>query len=274
VQSLYTKMTYSFLTKLINTSLNSEIESIHDMGVTIDQVEKIASLTHGDLYKLSRIYQLIDIHIDIDLLDKSISLAKEGIRHSSDVQDMDITHKLLRSLSTFAADDAESANLTKKLDIPAKKVRELAVMNLQDTLAIARTGLVWYEITANEIKLPMALEYILESQREAEAINQLIVKDASWPMVHALTGMGKAAFQEMRRNLNAPKTLGGPPRRLTDHEEILAWNAWKSCTGKYPLDRCLEVSKTLNDIALRHLWPTLSEWMKNEETQEKQSVAW
>ncbi|WP_292398586.1 MULTISPECIES: STY4526/YPO1902 family pathogenicity island replication protein [unclassified Methylophaga] len=273
MQSLYTNMTYSFLTKLINTSLNADIESIHDMGVTVEQVEMISSLPHGDLYKLSRIYQLIDIHVDVTLLDKAISLAKNGIRNIGDVQDMDITHKLLRTLSTLSADETEIDNLTQKFEIPLRNVRELAAMTLQDTLAIARTGIVWYEITANEIKLPMALEYIIESQREAEAIKQLIVKDASWPMVHALTGMGKAAFQEMRKSLNAPKTMGGPPRRLSDDEEVLVWNAWNTSTGKYPLERCLEVSKTLNDIALRHLWPTLSAWLENESNPKVKSIA-
>jgi hypothetical protein len=264
VQSLYTNMTYSFLTKLINTSLNADVESLSESGVTIKQVEILASLQHSDLFKLSKIYQLIDIYVDVPLLDKAISLAKNGVRSYGDVENMDITHKFLSQLSTLSADEHERLTLTSKFDLPPEKVKQLAAMNLHDTLAISRTGIVWYEITANEHKLPMALEFILETKRETEAINQLIIKDASWPMFLALTGMQRSVFQEMRKTLNAPKTLGGPPRRLTDMEEVVAWNAWKESAGKNPLERCLAVSQMLNDIALRHIWPTLSEWMDKE----------
>lgn len=264
MQSLYTDMTYSFLTKLVHMSTNADIESISEMGVSAEQADIITALPHSDLRKLSRIYQLIDIDVDVELLDKAISLARDGVRQHVDIPDMDVTHKLLSNIASLAADEHESSSLAYKFNLSQRKVQEIAKLNLLDTLAIARTGIVWYEIIANEIKLPMALEFIAESHREAHSINQLVIGDASFPMVQALTGMGKAAFQEMRKSLNAPKTLGGPPRRLSDDEQVLAWHVWNQTKDQYTIERCLSVSKTLNNIALRHLWPTLSGWIDKE----------
>jgi len=272
VQSLYTDMTYSFLVKLMDASLISDKERITELGFTPVQVNVISNLPHSDLYKLSRIYKLLDISINEIYLTKAINQAKENVRCRSDIENMDITHKLLRNLSTLSAHETESKSLSELFNLSNKIISQLASMTIQDTLAIARTGIVFYEISANEFKLAMALEYIQESRREEEAINHLIVKDASWPMVHALTGMSRALFQEMRKSLNAPKTLGGPPRRLTEEEEIIAWNSWVKTANKTPLERCITVSQTLNDIALRHLWPTLSEWLKNESESVKSSV--
>lgn len=272
MQSLYTDMTYSFLVKLMDTSLISDKERITELGFTTVQVNIISNLPHSDLYKLSRIYKLLDISINEIFLTKAINQAKENVRCRSDIENMDVTHKLLRNLSTLSAHETESKSLSQLFNLSNKIISQLASMTIQDTLAIARTGIVFYDITANEVKLAMALEYIQEARREEEAISHLIVNDASWPMVNALTGMSRALFQEMRKSLNAPKTLGGPPRRLTEEEEILAWNSWASTAEKTPLERCIAVSQTLNTIALRHLWPTLSEWMKQENASEKDSV--
>ena len=272
MQSLYTDMTYSFLVKLMDTSLISDKERITELGFTPSQVKTISGLPHSDLFKLSRIYNLVDISIDEILLEKAINQGKQGIRIHGDIQNIDITHKLLRNLSTLAAHETESKTLNQLFKISNKTITQLSKMSIQNTLAIARTGIVFYDITANEIKLAMALEFIQESRREEEAINQLIVKDASWPMVHTLTGMSRALFQEMRKSLNAPKTLGGPPRRLTEEEEIIAWNSWIDATGKSPLERCIVVSQRLNSIGLRHLWPTLSEWLKKESDEKYKSL--
>ncbi|WP_330109787.1 STY4526/YPO1902 family pathogenicity island replication protein [Methylophaga thalassica] len=272
MQSLYTDMTYSFLIKLMDASLIVDKERITELGLTTDQVKVITALPHSDLYKLSRIYRLIDISVNELALTKAISLAKDNVRCRNDIENMDVTHKLLRNLSTLSAHETESKSLSQLFNLSNKIISQLASMTIQDTLAIARTGIVFYDITANEVKLAMALEYIQEARREEEAISHLIVNDASWPMVNALTGMSRALFQEMRKSLNAPKTLGGPPRRLTEEEEILAWNSWASTAEKTPLERCIAVSQTLNTIALRHLWPTLSEWMKEENASERNSV--
>ena len=85
-------------------------------------------------------------------------------------------------------------------------------------------------------------------------------------------GVEKGLIQGMGKVIKGTKTSGWSPRRLTEEEEIIAWNSWASTAEKTPLERCIAVSQTLNTIALRHLWPTLSEWMKQENASEKDSV--
>ena len=84
MQSLYTDMTYSFLIKLMDASLIVDKERITELGLTTDQVEVITALPHSDLYKLSRIYRLIDISVNELALTKAISLAKDNIRCRND----------------------------------------------------------------------------------------------------------------------------------------------------------------------------------------------
>ena len=88
MQSLYTDMTYSFLVKLMDASLISDKERITELGFTPVQVNVISNLPHSDLYKLSRIYKLLDISINEIFLTKAINQAKENVRCRSDIENI------------------------------------------------------------------------------------------------------------------------------------------------------------------------------------------
>lgn len=273
MQSLYVEMSYNFFTKVVDASLSMDIEHIARMGVSPEQASTLTSLSHSDVIKLSRIYQLIDIEVDERLLQLAMKKASAGEMTYGDIADKDMTIKLLSCLSTAASDDADSNQLKSTLNISSETVQQLSRLNVVDTLTISRTGIIWYSITAKETKLAMALEFIEAENRERASLDELIKQDASWPMVNALTGMSRSVFQQMRKTLNAPKSLGGPPRRLTEEEEIKAWNVWKESAGKNDVERCLAVSKLLNDMALRNIWPTISEWLEMESVKRKTNTS-
>ena len=264
MKSLYATMTYSFLTKLTNASSNVDIEELTDMGISPEQADRISRLPHAYLQKLCSSHNIIEISIDEELLSKALERGSKCERHIGDVPDMGITNTLLSSLATHASDPEEYRFLFQTLNLSPKFIPILATYSLNDILAVCRTGIVWYEITANSLKLDMALSLVEEAQLETELLRTLIQRDASFPMINALTGMGKAVFQDMRKAMGVPITKGGPPRRLTDEEHEALYYAWNDTEGESLPKRCLSVSKAIDDIALRHIWPYLSQMIRNE----------
>jgi len=274
VKSLYETMTYSFLTKLTNASNNVDIEQLTDMGLSPEQADRISRLPHAYLLKLCSFQNIIDITIDEELLSIAIERGSKQQRRFGDIPDMNITNTLLSNLATHASDPDEYRFLFQNLNLSPKFIPILASYSLLDILAVVKTGIIWYEITANSLKLEMALSQVEEAQLETELLRTLIKRDASFPMINALTGMGKAVFIDMRKAMGVPVTKGGPPRRLTDEEHEVLYYAWNETEGEPLPKRCLAVSKAIDNIPLRHIWPYLSKMIKNEIPQFERVTTW
>lgn len=265
MQDLYTKLAYRFLSHLTYTVSATDREEIARLGVTAAQANQIASLSLVELNTLSGMSDLVIIEIDEDLLKLAIEQSKQGVGAWTEEINLDVSLELLNALSALSSDEAHISKVEKKFGLSRTIVLELSKTTLIESIAISRTGIVWFDITANQEQLHRGLNYITSERAHQEKIHSLIRLDASWPCVRALTGMSKRQFQELRKIHQTPKRAGGAPRGLTVAEEHAVWAAWQNSASLEPIDRFLATSREAGEIPLRLLWPVLSRLLGYDE---------
>lgn len=263
MQTLYTNVTFSFLKRLERATLNNDLEQIIDLGVTPEQADTIASFRPVDIFKLSRIYQVVDIQIDEEAFDKAINQANDGSFTLNDNDSAEMSGDLLRALASLSTELETTQRIQKQFNLSDEAIYKLSSLTLSDIANIIRTGIVFYEITANEEKMALALEYVLQQNREEEAVAQLLSADASWPMVSYITGMSKNSFQALRKKMGLPSRLQGAPKQLSEEQSSAVYYAWLDSAQQPFLERCLAVHKA-TDLSLRQLWPRIEELHRME----------
>ena len=263
MQTLYTNVTFSFLKRLEKATLNNDIEQIIQMGVSKDEANTIASFRPVDVFKLSRIYQIIDISIDETALEAAIKQAGEGTRSFTDNESAEIAGDLLRALSSLSTEPESVDRLQKHFSISEPTIYKLSSLTLIEIANIIRTGIVFYEISANEEKLSMAVEYVEQLNKEEATVEKLLSADASWPMVSFITGMSKNTFQAMRKRMDLPSRVAGAPKQLTEEQSSTFYYAWTKSKDKPFIERCLEVHEA-TQLSLRQLWPRIEELHRME----------
>lgn len=269
MQTLYTSITFSFLRKIEQASLENDKELVIGLGLEPEHADRIAAFRAADVFKLSRIYKIVNIDIDEQLLLMAVDKANEGSFIEENIQDAELTGELLRMLSLQSMEVSNQKYLIDEFDISESAIEVIRNLTLFDISKVVKTGIHFYSITADEHKLPMALDFIESHYREEESINKLIEADASFPMVHALTGMQKKAFQIVRKQKGLLQSTGtgGAPKRLDQEQAHIAYEAWCNSEGKPLIERCLAVHKAV-DIGLRHLWPRIEEFRRYEQGEE------
>lgn len=269
MQYLYTSVTFTFLGKIERAALENDKERILSLGLEPEQADRIAALRAGDVFKLSRIFQIINIKLDEDLLLIAFNKAGEGDFVQHDIEDANITNELLRMLSYEAVQSVNHEYISQEFGLSHSTIAQLSKLTLIDIARIVKTGIHFYTVSADEWRLPMALDFIEEQHREEENINKLIEADASYPMVHALTGMQKKPFQTIRKNMGLlqSSSTGGAPKQLDQEQSHIAYKAWQDSEGLPIVDRCLAVHEAVN-VGLRHLWPRIEEFRRHETGEE------
>lgn len=273
MQTLYASVSFSFLRKVEEATLSNDKEAVYNLGLDPEQADQISKMRAADVFKLARIYQLVNIEIDEELLKHSIEQAEQGITVQANIPDAELTGELLRNLSNEAMDSFNHELMTKEFGLSSDMLDTLATLSLSQISSIIKTGTVFYDISADEYRLPMALDFIAEQNREEESLSRLIEADASFPMVNALTGIHKKAFQLMRKKKGLMQTSasGGAPKQLDQEQAHIAYNAWVQSSGKPMIERCLAVHEAVN-VGLRHLWPRIEEFRRYEEGEDVQLV--
>lgn len=269
MQDLYTSVTFCFLRQLEQASLDNDIEAILSLGATQAQADKISALRAADVFKLARVVGIIDIEIDEDLLDVAIKSASSNTPPSDKIANAEMTGELLRSLSRLTSEMENYGPLQKFINISDETISNIADLTLSEINNIVRSGINFYEITANEVKMAMAIDYVIEQTIERDAISNLMRAGASWPMLNELTGMSKNAYSKMRAQLELPGRAGGAPKNISEQQSIEAYELWQKNQNKPIIQRVLDIHKAIG-VELRDLWPTLNDY-RQMETKEKVS---
>lgn len=263
MQDLYTNVTFSFLRQMEQASLDNDIEAILSLGASQAQVDKVSQLRAADVFKLARVIGIIDINVDEELLDIAINRSMDHTPPSPNNPNAEMTGELLRSISRLASELDNYASLQKFIDISDQTISKIADLTLSQINNIVRSGLNFYEITANEVKMDMAIDYVIEQTSERDAISNLMKAGASWPMLNELTGMSKNAYSKMRAQLELPGRAGGAPKSISEKQSIEAYNLWQQNQSKPIIQRVLDIHKAIG-VELRDLWPTINEYRQLE----------
>jgi len=260
VSSIFTDMTYCLFNTVSELARSSDMEKLIELGITLDQANNIATLRP---IQIARMKACIDLKINHELLIEALDSGTESCDDEL-VLHINTAALLLNRLGLISANNDVPIEV-KELNLPANVVYRLSISSAEDFRRAARTGIKFFSLTANEDNLTITLEHLLEEMRHEDVLDQLILADASFSMLNAITGIRKRWFTEQRNRHNMPVSAGGPPTKLSFEDEIVAYQVWTKNAGLPVAERCLEVHKSLGDIALRDSWTSIKNWLIYDE---------
>lgn len=264
LSSIFTDMTYCLFNTVSELARSNDVENLVELGVTQEQANYISMLRP---IQIARMKNCINLNIDHDLLIEALDSDVEADDEELKLH-VNTAALLLNRLGLISANNDVPTEV-KEFDLPPNVIYRLSISSAGDFRRTARTGIKFFTLTANEQNLTMTLEHLIEEMHHEYVIDQLILADASHSMLNALTGIRKRWFTEQRNRHNMPVSAGGPPRKLSFEDEILAYQVWTKSAALPIAERCLEVHKSLGNIALRDSWTSIQKWIDYDNIPER-----
>jgi hypothetical protein len=113
----------------------------------------------------------------------------------------------------------------RQMGISFEDARQLSELSLSDSIRLESFNAPIARVLIAE-HIPKILDYIRLESTKDKLIDELILMEASQPMLMELAGMETREFQHRRRDLGLPKAKAGRPALLNDQEATAVHHAW------------------------------------------------
>jgi len=255
VKSISREMAFCLFNKVCDLAETADIEKLIELGVTPEQANNIAKLKPSHIIRMN---ECVELTIDQDLIVEAIQGNMDTWSKNTGYH-INTSAFLLNKLGLMACEPHPPQDL-QDLNLAPSLIQILADATAMDFKRAAKSGIKFYKLSANESRLELTLSILMEEIKEEAIINKLIIGDASLAMLSAIAGTRKRWFTEQRTRLNVPLSSGGPPAKLNDDDDILAYRVWSDNLDLPLPERFLKVYEALNNIALRDIWASMKTW--------------
>ena len=113
----------------------------------------------------------------------------------------------------------------RQMGISFEEARQVSELSLSESMRLEafKAPIARVQIAQHISKI---LDYIRQEATKDKLIDQLILLEASQPMLMELVGMDTRDFQQRRRDLGLPKAKAGRPALLNDQEATAVHHTW------------------------------------------------
>jgi hypothetical protein len=155
--------------------------------------------------------------------------------------------------------DSRDIEGLRQMGISFEEAKQIAELSLSDSMRLESFNAPIARVQIAE-HISKILDYIRLEATKDKLIDQLILLEASQPMLMELAGLETREFQQRRRDLGLPKAKAGRPALLNDQEATAVHHAWHEYrTEANRLQRYLYIGIAVKtalgrDVPLSQIW--------------------
>lgn len=116
--------------------------------------------------------------------------------------------------------------------ISKSTAKELSGLSINNHHRLTKCQQLLCNVFIDERRLKRLMQYIIHNETKDSFIDELIMMQASQPMLERLAGVDHHDFRQRRNLLDLPKAAAGRPAVLTDKEAIRVAESWQRHADK------------------------------------------
>jgi hypothetical protein len=139
----------------------------------------------------------------------------------------------------------------------AKRIGSMSLEGLHELALSMRTNMLKIAFDAQVLDTAFAIHN--RRTQERQVIIDMVKARASFPVMAQLTGISKAEFTQLRRQLNLSEHDIGRYELPDESTQRLIWSTWKHYDSLDDKHRLLAVHQATG-VKIRAIWALLTEW--------------